>query len=421
MRQPPVLNPGAGKTSEKRERRWDMTPEADSPIYLDPAKRHDFVLFFDVRNGNPNGDPDAENMPRQNPVTRHGLVTDVAIKRKVRDYVARHPERRQEIFIQSKVALNTLILRAFQDEGVQPLQAPVAADELLDWLRANAPQESGFTLEGDVLLYAGESNRQKDIERTLKRALEADDENRDNRELERKLRDLARNLAQAARAGQRAITDETRLAARARLCRTYYDVRMFGAVLQTGLNAGQVRGPAQFTFAQSLDPIHIQDHTITRQGRTTTARMETGTTEMGRKPQVAYALYRAHGFFNPFFAGDTGAASEDLGLFWEALERMWDLDRSATRGEMACRGIYIFSHDSALGNAAAHRLFELLRVAAREEVKEPGRFQDYLVTFGPDAVPVEQLLHTGRKIGAATIVGSHQAPPSGVTLTILGV
>lgn len=257
--------------------------------HTDPSKRHEFILLFDVRMGNPNGDPDAGNMPRVDPETMHGLVTDVAIKRKVRDYV--QLTRGGTIFIQSKTALNTLIEQAGDAKGVK--ESKTANDDV-----------------------------------------------------------------------------------RQEMCRSYYDIRMFGAVLSTGkLNAGQVRGPLQVTFARSLDPVLPLEVSITRQARTTEERMGTGTTEMGRKPLVPYGLYRAQGYFNPFLARQAGVSSDDLDAFWTALQNLFDFDRSAARGEMAVRGLWVFTHDNEKGNAPAHKLFELIKTPSIGG--SPRSFQDY--------------------------------------------
>mgnify|MGYP001031123544 CR=1 FL=1 len=283
-------------------------------VYCNPETRHEFVLLFDVRDGNPNGDPDAGNLPRVDPETMHGLVTDVCLKRKVRDYA--QAARGLPIFIQSEVALNTL-----KTGSAEKLDPPLEDDE---------------------------------------------------------------------RKGKRPIP---RL--RSQMCADYYDIRMFGAVLATGekgdrLNAGQVRGPVQMTFARSEDPITPLDLTITRQARTTEERMETGQTEMGRKPIVPYGLYRAHGFYNPLLAsseGGTGVTAEDLEAFWEAMEHLFDLDRSAARGEMVVRGLYVFSHDKPLGNAPAHQLFERITAQLKDETKPPRSFGDYTVTVNETDLP----------------------------------
>lgn len=267
-------------------------------IHTDPNKRHEFVFLFDVQNGNPNGDPDAGNLPRVDPETMHGIVTDVCLKRKIRDYVAMLED--MPIFIQSRVALNALKKQAAED------------------------------LE----------------------------------------------LTEEERKGKKVIESLRR-----RMCESYYDIRMFGAVLTTGeredrLNAGQIRGPVQITFARSIDPVFAFDLSITRQARTTEERMETGTTEMGRKPVVPYGLYRAHGFFNSYLAEDTGVTQNDLALFWEALERMFEFDRSAARGEMTTRGLYVFTHENKKGNAPAHKLFDLMKIGKVESPRSFGDYQD---------------------------------------------
>jgi len=271
-------------------------------------------LIFDVTDGNPNGDPDAGNLPRFDPETMHGLVTDVSLKRKVRDFidVARGRESRFKIYVQSGEALNAKHQRAYNELGIKS---------------------------------TGSRQKKSDV-------------------------------------------DE----ARRWMCNNFYDIRMFGAVMSTGVNCGQVRGPVQMTFARSIDPIVPVDLSITRVAvtRAEDAEVEISEegegvsgkqTEMGRKAVVPYGLYKAHGFFNPHFAEDTGVTREDIDLFWRALVNMWDLDRSASRGLMACRGLYIFSHESKLGNAPAHRLFDKIKVSKKEVVETPRSFDDYIVSI----------------------------------------
>jgi len=300
--------------------------------YESVAKRHDFVLLFDVADGNPNGDPDAGNLPRVDPETMQGLVTDVAIKRKVRDWVnvSRGTEERYKIYVESGgEALNTKHQRAYTEMDIKSTGTKQAVEDIA------------------------------------------------------KVRQW--------------------------MCDNFYDIRVFGAVMTTGVNCGQVRGPMQLTFARSVDPIVPLDLSITRVAvtRPEDARVvasEEGeggtggkTTEMGRKSLVPYGIYRASGFFNPHFAEQTGATDEDLGLFWQALQMMWDLDRSSSRGLMACRGIYIFTHENRLGNAPAHSLLESISVKRREGVEVPRAFGDYEVSVSDSALP------------------------KGVTLTVLGV
>lgn len=286
-----------------------MIAEEVVALISDPTRRHEFVLLFDVTNGNPNGDPDASNLPRVDPETGLGIVTDVAIKRKIRDYLALTQD--MPIFIQSRVALNTLKRKA-----AEALDEPLTDDE---------------------------------------------------------------------RKGKRPIP---RL--QWKLCQEYFDIRMFGAVLATGeegdrLNAGQVRGPVQITFARSIDRVTASDIGISRQARTTEERMQTGTTELGRKAFVPYGLYRAHGFFNPFLAAKTGVSSEDLTALWQALRDLFTFDRSASRGDLEVRGLYVFSHSSGLGNAPTHQLFPLIDVSPTGGA--PRNFSEYTVIVHEDKVP----------------------------------
>lgn len=357
-----------------------MTQYKIPDICKGTERRHDFVFLFDVTLGNPNGDPDAGNLPRVDPETMHGIVTDVAIKRKIRNYA--QLARKMPIFIQSQVSLNSLIVKGFRDVGVQPPQVVIEDDELLEWFERNNPEEL-FALEGGVLTYGGESTKARDIQALL---LQDVDDDAENKSLREKLQRVARDLAAAA--GQQKIGAAERISARERLCQDYYDIRMFGAVLATGLNAGQVRGPMQVTFARSVDPIFQHNLTITRQARTTRARMETGSTEMGRKPIVPYGLYRAHGFFSPRLGETTGVTAKDLEVFWAAVGgEMWDFDRSAARPEMATRGLYIFTHENPLGNAPAHKLFDRIRVARRPGVEAPRSFADYSVEVDDTDLP----------------------------------
>ncbi|MGC8835099.1 MAG: type I-C CRISPR-associated protein Cas7/Csd2 [Armatimonadota bacterium] len=279
-----------------------------SRIYEDPKKRHDFILLFDVSDGNPNGDPDAGNLPRVDPETMHGIVTDVCLKRKVRDYVClkKNNENGYRIYVQRKgIALNTLHEEAYKKTNREDKMAKPSRDDI---------EES-----------------------------------------------------------------------RRYMCRNFYDIRMFGAVMTTGVNCGQVRGPVQLTFGRSVDPIIPIEFTITRVA--ITEEEEVKTTEMGRKPFVPYGLYLTKGFFSPSFAEQTGVTSDDLALFWEALQNMWDLDRSASRGMMACRGLYIFTHENSLGNAHAHELFSRISVNRRPGVSIPRSFSDYEVLINEEGLP----------------------------------
>ncbi|MCR4420299.1 MAG: type I-C CRISPR-associated protein Cas7/Csd2 [Clostridia bacterium] len=353
-------------------------------VCLKGDKRHEFILLFDVKSGNPNGDPDAGNMPRIDPETMHGLVTDVAIKRKIRDYAALVLGK--DIFIRSEVALNTLISEAFKEAGVEPLQALLSEaeqddEELLAWI--GGKQEAGFWVQQGRVMYSGGATKPKEIAKILTDGIEED-----QKELAKKLQQVAQRLAEAAKNYKgKGITREDREEARKRLCARYFDIRMFGAVLSTGLNAGQVRGPVQVTFARSLDPILPMDIAITRQARTTEERMATGSTEMGRKPIVPYGLYRAHGFYNPFLARQTGVGQEDLEALWEALANLFEYDRSASKGEMHVRRLWVFTHENPKGNAPAHRLFELVQVRKKPSVSVPRNFDDYEIIVEEGRVP----------------------------------
>jgi len=250
--------------------------------------RYDFILFFDVKDGNPNGDPDAGNLPRIDPETGHGLVTDVCLKRKVRNFVqlAQNSAAPFDIFVKEKAILNNLIAEAHKDESVKG-------------------KEKGEKTE----------------------------------------------------------------AARQVMCRKYYDVRTFGAVMSTGENAGQVRGPVQLTFARSVDQIVPLEHSITRMAVATEAEAEKQQGDnrtMGRKFTVPYALYRCHGFISAPLAAQTGFSEEDLELFWQALVNMFEHDRSAARGQMSTRKLIVFKHDGKMGNAPAHSLFDLVTAKASE-------------------------------------------------------
>lgn len=272
--------------------------------------RYDFVYLFDVCDGNPNGDPDAGNMPRIDPETGHGLVTDVCLKRKVRNYVeiatSTNPSNdgTNKIFIREGAVLNNIIGEEFEATG-----------------------------------------------------------------------------------------KNTKEAARARMCANYYDVRTFGAVMSTGdkeKNAGQVRGAVQFTFARSISPIVASEHTITRMSVATEeeAKKQKGDNRtMGRKSTVPYALYRAHGFISAHLANETGFSEEDLELLWQALEKMFDFDRSASHGLMAARRLIIFKHDSALGNAPSHKLLECVQVKQRDCSTPARSFSDFEVVIERDKLP----------------------------------
>ena len=281
--------------------------------------RYDFVILFDVENGNPNGDPDAGNMPRIDPETGLGLVTDVCLKRKIRNYVqtVKEGEPGYGIYICEDVPLNR------SDKG--------------------------------ALTYVG---LDPDDDKAVKKA------KKDDPDLDRKLRDF--------------------------MCRNFFDVRTFGAVMTTfvkaNLNCGQVRGPVQLGFARSVNPIIPQEVTITRVAITTETDAENKNTEMGRKYIVPYGLYRAEGFVSANLARKvTGFSEEDLALLWQAIINMFEHDHSAARGKMAVRELIVFRHDSELGSAPAHKLFDLVEVRC---VNMPARrFADYEVKVDLSKLP----------------------------------
>lgn len=367
--------------------------------HLNPQARHDFVLIFDVTDGNPNGDPDGGNMPRTDPETSHGLVTDVCIKRKVRNYVATYSEHeaseeernRLKIFVEHHGVLNEKIREAYVGRGIpvgKPAQASVPEDVLEDLREIASYLPSAFSFTpgdsddadevGPTLGYSGELSKEEVAE---KLALDAITEKcKQNKKLKKFIDDLVKKSGKPDKSKVNA--DK----AKVWMCENFYDVRMFGAVMSTGLNAGQVRGPMQLTFARSADPVQPQDMAVTRVAVTDSKDREKLQT-IGRKTLVPYGLYVARGFYSPYLAEQTGITESDLALFWQALVNMWDFDRSASRGMMAPRGLYVFSHEAKLGNAPAHKLFERVDVALKVEGTVPRQFDDYAVTVDGEALP----------------------------------
>jgi CRISPR-associated protein Csd2 len=318
------------------------------------ANRYDFVLIFDVKDGNPNGDPDAGNMPRLDAESGHGLVTDVAIKRKVRNFVSmvkeqdqRVPnagEKRYEIYVREKAVLNVQHQRAYAALG---LDAVVEESEI-------------------PAVDTGEPEGKK------------------KKPVKDKRKGSVSDVPQA----------------RDWMCQNFFDVRTFGAVMSTGVNCGQVRGPVQLTFSRSIDPIVSLEHSITRMAVATEAEAEKQQGDnrtMGRKHTVPYGIYVAHGFVSSFLAKQTGFDDDDLALLFQALSQMFDHDRSAARGEMSTRGLYVFKHDSELGNAPAYALFERLKVVAKPaEVGSVARsFDAYSVQFDGQDMTFGQSLPAG--------------------------
>lgn len=366
-------------------------------VYVDPNKRHDFVYLFDVQNGNPNGDPDAGNLPRVDPETSHGLVSDVALKRKVRDYVdlTRGEQDRFKIYVQSKVALNALHRRAYRAKGFsvgEPVEAEVPTGMVEAFADAQLPDGFSFVQEDAARLrYTGELDRKE-----LKEALEVIKEYLGDQAAKW----AADTIAKKAKAAPKLSQDDTDKV-KAWMCDNFYDIRMFGAVMSTGVNAGQVRGPVQLTFGRSLDPITPLDLSITRVAITREEDKATKNTEMGRKTLIPYGLYRAHGFYSPFLGRQTGVTEDDLHVLWEALTHMFEFDRSASRGEMTCRGIYVFSHDSDKGNAPAHKLFNNIGIA--DGVKPARSFSDYRVDIEADLGPKDTVPRSFRSADGVTL------------------
>jgi CRISPR-associated protein Csd2 len=278
-------------------------------LHLDPTRKHDFVFLFDIHDGNPNGDPDAAGMPRTDPETMQGLVTDVAIKRKIRNMVTLLGEGKPgyDIYVEAGVSLNSQHERAYKELGLADGKA--AETSAQQWM-----------------------------------------------------------------------------------CQTFFDVRMFGAVMATGKKtAGRVQGPLQLTFSRSIDPVLPQEHGITRVTRT--REDDNKETEMGGKHAIAYGLYRGLGHFSAPLAARTGVTSEDLSMLWRALTLMFEHDRASGRAEMALRGLYVFTHADAFGSAPAHVLTDTVKVELAVPEGQPIRdFTNYKITVEEEALPEDVTL-----------------------------
>ncbi len=286
-----------------------------SPI----QNRYEFVMLFDVKDGNPNGDPDAGNLPRIDAESGHGLVSDVSLKRKIRNFVgiAKGETAPYEIYVKEKAVLN-------------------------------AQHERAYEAIGEGALLKAEDKKRKGGDKVEE--------------------------------------------ARQWMCQNFYDVRTFGAVMSTGVNCGQVRGPVQLTFGRSIAPIVALEHSITRMAVATEAEAEKqggDNRTMGRKFTVPYGLYRAHGFLSAHLAAQTGFGEEDLALLWQALMQMFDHDRSAARGEMSMRKLIVFKHQNALGNAPAHTLFDTVHVTLKDGVDSPRSYDDFSITVDRGAIPAQ--------------------------------
>jgi len=276
---------------------------------MDLNNRYDFVYFFDVKDGNPNGDPDAGNLPRVDAETGNGLVTDVCLKRKVRNYVGllKNEQPPYEVYVKEKAILNDQHERAYSALGI------------------DLSKDEGKRKGGEKV-------------------------------------------------------DEARLW----MCKNFYDIRTFGAVMTLKINCGQVRGPIQLTFARSVDQVVSSEHSITRMAVATKEEAEKqggDNRTMGRKFTIPYGLYRAHGFVSAPLAKQNGFSKEDLDLFWEAMQNMFENDRSAARGLMGARRLVIFEHSSPMGNASAQDLFDRVKTERATDTGKPARdFSDYRVT-----------------------------------------
>lgn len=289
--------------------------------------RYEFVILFDVENGNPNGDPDAGNLPRIDPESGYGLVTDVCLKRKIRNYVetVKEDTAGYKIYIKEDVPLNRSDNTAFEYLGI-------------------------------------DAKNTKELKKK-------------DPDVDRKIRDF--------------------------MCRNFFDIRTFGAVMTTfvkaALNCGQVRGPVQLGFARSVDPIMSQEVTITRVAITTEADAVNKKTEMGRKNIVPYALYRAEGYISANLARKvTGFSEDDLELLWEAIINMFENDHSAARGKMAVRELIVFKHSNELGDCPSYKLFDAVEVNKKDGVIYPRKYGDYCVAIHEDAIP--ESVELSRKI-----------------------
>jgi CRISPR-associated protein Csd2 len=352
----------------------------------DIQKRYDFVLLFDVKDGNPNGDPDAGNLPRVDAETGYGLVTDVCLKRKVRNYVGLKYEYKNpyDIYVKEKAVLGRAHVVAFNSLGItlgEETRVEIP-DNILPGLQDSVLPEGVFVEENDdqrsILVIAADADV-KAIKAELKDINPSTD-------VKKFIESNLKNVK--ARKPKPEEVDK----GKEWMCSNFYDIRTFGAVmaLKSAPNCGQVRGPAQLTFARSVDPIVSLEHSITRMAVATEAEAEKqsgGNRTMGRKFTVPYGLYRAHGFISAPLANQTGFSVEDLNLLWEALENMFEHDRSAARGLMGTRKLIIFEHSSKMGDVSVQKLFDAVTVKRIDEGKPARDFSDYSVSIAEDKIP----------------------------------
>lgn len=340
--------------------------------------RYDFVLFFDVTDGNPNGDPDAGNLPRVDAETGMGLVTDVCLKRKVRNFVqiVKRAEKPFDIYVKEKAVLGRSHVEAFNELGIALGEGSrILIPENIRPLFDDFVFPEGLSQEEDeeqlFLVIAADLDK-KVVKEYLK-------EEKPHASLKKFIEDSIKNVK-----SRKPSADETEKG-RAWMCQSFYDIRAFGAVLslKSAPNCGQVRGPIQFTFGRSVEPVVALEHSITRMAVATEAEAEKqggDNRTMGRKFTVPYGLYCAHGFISAHLAEQTGFNETDLELFWEALKNMFDHDHSAARGMMSTRRLCVFKHNTALGNAPAHQLFDLVKVERKDKLKPARAFSDYTLT-----------------------------------------
>jgi CRISPR-associated protein Csd2 len=351
--------------------------------------RYDFLLLFDVKDGNPNGDPDAGNLPRVDAETGRGLVTDVCLKRKVRNYVSLKHDfaSPNSIYIREKAVLGRAHVEAFQALGIelgQEVSAVIPPELLPEFEEAQLPDGLSVKEEDEVSRLILDADVDKDEMKTWLK--DAKKEKSISTSLQKFLSELTKQ------GKTRKPKQEEVSRGREYRCQHYYDIRTFGAVmsLKSAPNCGQVRGPVQLTFGRSVDPIVTLEHSITRMAVATEAEAEKQSGDnrtMGRKFTVPYGLYVAHGFVSSHLAAQTGFSAGDLQLFWEALVSMFEHDHSAARGEMSTRGLYIFKHASELGNVPAHSLFKLVAPKLKDGRTVPRDFDDYDVTVNREALP----------------------------------
>lgn len=350
--------------------------------------RYEFVLFFDVKDGNPNGDPDAGNLPRIDPETGHGLVTDVCVKRKVRNFVqlVKNGDKGNDIYIKEKAVLGRAHVKAFNELGIklgEEYKVPITKEIFEGLQELGTPDGMNIDMDEEkesyFMIIAPDADK-NEIKNWVKENKPA-----------KPIKDLINDSLKLSKT--RKPTAEEVEKGRGQMCKDYYDVRTFGAVLalKSAPNCGQVRGPVQITFARSVDQIVPLEYSITRMAVATEAEAEKQQGDnrtMGRKFTVPYALYRCNGFVSAPLAAQTGFSNDDLQLFWNALVNMFDHDRSAARGQMTARKLIVFKHASEIGNAPAHKLFDLVSVDRNGDTSKPPRsFSDYEITVDSANVP----------------------------------